>query len=177
MRYSPRLFRAWTDPIRHLTADEERSLAFQLLSLDLAFKERPMTLRRLSDPSLPVEVRLGWIKEGLPGTVDSPCLSLIAQMLRENGFAKWSTFFHDYLRFRVQTRLGRLYLVKSHTTLSPEEHQRIGSYLEERFSEPASLYPIVDQTLKAGIRLESLDGWVLDASLVGRLTRLASSLV
>jgi F0F1-type ATP synthase delta subunit len=176
MRYSPRLFQAWVDPLRNLQGEDERLVAFQLVTLDRAIRTQPALLRRLADRSIASEVRLGWFATALTVSKDSPLLHTLEKMLAQNALNAWPTFFHEYLRFRERRGFGRLYLVKSHTTLSSEEQTQVQTYLEAHFSQPATLYPVVDPTVKAGMRIESFDGWVLDATLAGRLNRLVSSL-
>lgn len=177
MRYSAHLFQGWVYELRDLSAQVEQSVLFQLLTLDRVFVSHPAILRRLSDRGVPHEVRLNWLTEAMKHDLLPPLRNAIQYLLTHEAFSQWSKFFHDYLRFRERRGLGRLYLLSSHAQLSSKEEQRVQTFIEQRFSEPAHLYPVIDPHLAAGVRVESLDGWMLDATVAGRLTRLASSLV
>jgi len=176
MRYSQRLFAGWVDPLRALSSEEEQRAVFQLLALDRVFKEKPLVARRFADRSLSREVRAGWLMQAAALKASDPVMLVVERLLGEEGMGLWSAFFHDYLRFRERRGLGRLYLVKSQSALTDAEQKQLQLFLEKRFSQPATLYPINDPTVKAGARIESLDGWVLDATLEGRLNRLVLSL-
>lgn len=176
MRYSQRLFAGWVVPLRALSSEEEQRAVFQLLALDRVFKEKPLVARRFADRSLSKEVRTSWLIQTMGLSVSDPVILVVQRLLAEEGMGLLPAFFQDYLRFRERRGLGRLYLVKTQSALTDAERKQIQLFLEKRFSQPATLYPISDPTVKAGARIESLDGWVLDATLEGRLNRLVLSL-
>ncbi len=111
--------------------------------------------------------------EALDLTSDSEVMNVLSRLLSEGGFTLWTKFFYEYLRIRERLGYGKMYLVLSSQPLPAHEAKMLEKKLETRFSEPATIYALVDSSVRAGFRVESPDGWQLDASVEGRLNRLA----
>ncbi len=176
MRFSARQFQTWSAPVLQLPAEAEQRAALELFRLDQAFSAEPRLLRRLADRSLTIDERMAWLERVLSLESDQPLAQVLRMLMQENGFTVWSTFFHEYLRVRERIGLGRVFLVRSQTALTPTEETAIRTDLESRFSQPATIAFKQSDDVKGGVEIESPDGWVLDATIAGRLSRLAIAL-
>lgn len=176
MRIAFRVLQAWMLPLLVQEQEAERQTALRVLHLDRACATTPSLLRLLSDRSVSVEKRLSWLKETLTLSSGDVLADCFRRMLEQNGFSTWSRFFYEYLRLRERLGLGRLCVVRTALPLGEEQQADLETSLEKRFSEPVILAPTVDASVGAGVRLQSPDGWTFDASLEGRLSRLATAL-
>lgn len=176
MRASRRLFSQWFAPLFQASPKEERVQALQMLSLHGLITARPKILRALADRSSSVEIRLTWLKEALLLPEEDILVSLLRTLLEQQAFSLWRQLFQEYAHLRESKGYGRIYWLKSPSVCTEIDIKNIEAKLQRQFSIPALVYPIVDVGLKAGLRIESLDGWVVDTSVVGRLQRLALSL-
>ena len=176
MMLSQRTLHGWITPLLRLPAQEEQEAMRVILRLNEAIKQAPRLGRTLADRSISLETRLGWLQKALSLTTTHPLHAFFQAALQEEGFAHWSKVFAEYVRLRERLGLGGVFLLKSAAPLDADEQHKIQARLEAHFLQPALLEAVIDTKLTAGVRLESLDGWVYDDTIHGRLQRLATTL-
>lgn len=176
MRHSLRHIQQWFLPLFSLSSQDDERVVSALARLERVFQANPSLVRSLSDRSIPVDVRLDWLVQALQLKKSEPLFVSLQLLVERQGFVNWSIFFQEYLRMRKRLGLRHLYTLFSFVPLSTEQKTALHKQLEEQFSFPIIFECVLDPGLGGGFRVESPDGWVLDASVTGRLNRLAHAL-
>jgi F-type H+-transporting ATPase subunit delta len=146
--------------------------------------EHPEMRRALSNPSLPRERQVNWLKE------------LANAVMRGGDKSDFSAMFANFIGIIAQDRsfclltdISKLFkgyiaagknikacVVSSSQVLDVATCAKIEAALTKRFSQPLSCEYKVDPKLQAGVSVQAGD-WVMDGTMLSRISKLSEQLL
>lgn len=144
-----------------------------LFLLDLVKKSSPVLS---PGNTLSGEFRADYVKKVLDGYIDEFQLNFVKILIEANRLDAISEIFVQYEKLLGDSRGVSEAEVVSARPLSDGDIRRIGERLESRYGRKFNLKNTVDPSVIGGLIIKT-DGMVIDASIGGRLERLAGALI
>ncbi len=150
-------------------------IADELDEIGNALASVPLLARTLSDPGLPAQEKHAIVTDVFGKTLSSVSLGLLDFLIDENGAAETSAVARAYRKLLDEERGVVRARVTSAFPLSPEHADALKEGLSRNLGANVVIEHEVDPEILAGLLVRVHDT-VIDASLAGKLRRLAEEL-